>query len=142
MHRGAAAFLHKFPKRLDVIMMDAASANPQPFAFAIFHQKQCHVGVLKFFVGLHGLQISAAKDKAIRAERIGEGMFRQSPPFSFAISRDQYGVRAHQPRNWVADVQQRRDIGAKRTHLGRRQIIAFHAQCLRIGGESLDGEFE
>src|ERR1035437_8852113 len=30
MHRGAATFLHETPQRLDVIMMHAATANPQP----------------------------------------------------------------------------------------------------------------
>ena len=34
MNGGEPALLYKTPKRLDVIVMNAASANPQPFALA------------------------------------------------------------------------------------------------------------
>src|SRR5882724_5348101 len=70
MHRGTATFLHEAPKRLNIIMMHAASANPQPFAFPVFHQEQRDVRVLEIFIGLNGFQIRAAENESVRAERI------------------------------------------------------------------------
>src|SRR5260221_14580745 len=70
MHSGTATFLHEAPKRLDIIMMDTASVNAQPFAFPIFHQEQSDMRVLKIFIGLNRFQIRTAKNKSVRAERI------------------------------------------------------------------------
>jgi len=132
MHRGAAAFLDEAPKRLDVIMVDAAPGNPQPFAFSVFHQIQRDVRVLKLFVGFHRFQIGTAENKSVRAERIGKRIFRQHPVFNVAVARNQFRICAHQPGHRVADVQQMRDVGAERSHFWRRQIITFDAERLRI----------
>ena len=88
MDGGAAAFLDKASKCLDVIVVDATPANAEPFAFAGAHEVQCHVRVLEMFVRLDGIQIRAAENETVRAEWIGKGIVREVPAFHVIARRN------------------------------------------------------
>src|SRR2546427_357812 len=105
MNCGAAPLLDKTPKGLHIVMVHAPSAKAQPFALALLHHVKGDVRVLKMFAGFDGVQVRFAKDEAVSTERVSVRTSRQSPPFHPAISARQDWVNAHQPGNWVADVQ-------------------------------------
>ena len=89
MHCGAAPLLQEAEPRLDIVMMHSSPGDAQPLAFAGFHQVERDVRVLKLFARLHGLQIRPAKNEAVRAQRVAERALGQSPPFHFAVARDE-----------------------------------------------------
>src|SRR5437764_10925315 len=70
MDGGPAPLLDEAPKCLHIIMMDAASADAQPLAFACLHQMESNMGVLKVLPGPHCVQVRLAKDKSIGAQRV------------------------------------------------------------------------
>src|SRR5580693_7085063 len=105
MDGGASAFLHILPQRLDVVVMNAAALDAEPFALAGAHEMQRCVGVLKMFVGFDGFQIGATEYKAVRTERIGIGIVGKLPAFRLAGAIDENGICAHEPANWITNVQ-------------------------------------